>query len=265
MKLGNWVTALGCLGLGVGAVLAGQGCTATASICTGSTCQFDGGYVPPPNEDSGSGNGSDTGAPSEDASPGTDSASTAIDPCNACLYGQCVGQYSNCVSDTSCLTIYQCATSPACAQDGGNCVQDCYNAGTAVAKKLYLALGDCDQAAECMTVTPSAACAATCNASAATCTVYDAGPSEDSAVPDDAGAGADAAAPQSCNDCQAASCSMQLAACATGTACANYQQCLLGCATAACDTACATSNQAGASAASALGACTSMSCPQCSQ
>lgn len=259
MKLGNWIAALGCLGLGVGAVLAGQGCTVTASTCSGPNCpSFDASYFPP-NEDSGN-------AP--DTSVQTDSGSTPIDPCNACLYGQCVGAYSNCVANSSCLGIYQCATSPACAADGGNCVQDCYNGGSTLGKALYIALGTCDQAAECTNITPTAACAATCNASAATCTVTveDAGPGVDSAAPEDAGtdSGTDAG-PVSCSACQASACSAQLGACAAGQPCAIYQQCLMGCASTACNQACAANNPSGVTAAEALGTCTTTNCPQCNQ
>jgi hypothetical protein len=266
MKLGNWFAALGCLGLGVGAVFAGQGCTATASLCTGATCpQFDAGYFPP-FEDSGS-QGVDSSTPTPDAGQ-ADTGSTPIDPCNACLYGQCIGAYSNCTSNPNCLAIYQCATSPACAADGGNCVQDCFDsdAGSPLGQKLYLALGDCDQSAECSNITPVAACASTCNPPAATCAVEDAGAPQDSSTPEDAGVDAAPAAdsgPPSCEACQASSCSAQETACASGTACAAYQQCLLGCASQACDTACATSNPAGESAAAALGTCTTMNCPQC--
>lgn len=258
----KWFAALGCLGMGVGAVFTGQGCTATASLCTGSTCpQFDAGYFPPV-DDSGT-PGVDSSTPTTDA--GTDSGSTPIDPCNACLYGQCVSPYSNCVTNASCLAIYQCSTSPACAADGG-CVQDCYQAGTSTGQVLYLALGNCDQAAECSNVSASAPCATVCNVSP--CSVPDAG-SGDSALPgDDAGtdAGADATASQTCSECTAANCSQQIAACATGTECAAYNQCLAGCASLACDNACGSAYPNGAAAAMALGNCTAANCSaQCFQ
>jgi hypothetical protein len=262
MKLGNWIAVLGCVGLSLGAVVAAQGCTVTA--CTGSECSngtsYDVDANVPDNNDAG-------GFVSDDAAL-ADTGSTAPDPCTSCLYGQCVGFYSNCVGNSSCLGIYQCATSPACAADGGNCVQDCFNAGTATAQALYLALGECDQAAQCTTITPGAACAATCNPAPASCVAPvapdDAGAGVDSAVPpsDDAGAAADAGT-VTCAACVQASCSTQVAACATGTQCATYNQCLGGCADTTCDTACTNAYPAGASAAAALGSCTQTSCSQC--
>jgi hypothetical protein len=265
MKLGNWVAVLGCLGLGFSGIVAAQGCTVTA--CTGAACNgivdFDTGTF---DYDSGPIVGEDAGL--------VDTGSTAPDPCNSCLYGQCVGLYSNCVGNSSCLGIYQCATAAACSTDG-TCVQNCFNAGTATAQALYLALGECDQAAECTNITPSAACAATCNPPAASCVV--------AVVPDDAGAtdagssgvdsstGSDdsgtttspADAGLSCSACVATSCSAQVAQCATGTPCATYNQCLGGCADTACDTACTSAYPQGATAAAALGSCTSTNCAQC--
>ncbi len=264
MKLGNWIALLGCVGLGIGATVAAQGCTATA--CAGDNCDnlIPGAY----SQDSGAsptGDSSTTPPVTGEDGSFVDTGSTAPDPCNSCLYGQCVGVYSNCVGNTSCLGIYQCATSPACAVDGGNCVQDCFNAGSTTAQALYLALGDCDQSAQCTNITATAACASTCNPSAAYCamTSTDAGGGEDSSTPEDAGAADGGAVQASCSACLSSSCSSQLAACASGTPCASYNQCLGGCADATCDTACASAYPSGATAAQSLGSCTQANCSQC--
>jgi hypothetical protein len=260
MNRSKWIAALGCLGVGLGAVIAAQGCTVTT--CTGNTC---GGSIVSDQDGAPPIGSDDAGNPQA-----VETGSTAPDPCNSCLYGQCVSDYSNCVANASCLSIYQCATSPACAADGGNCVGDCYQAGTSVGQALYLALGNCDQAAECSNISAGAPCAALCNVSPCPVSVADAGGTadaggEDSAVPnDDAGtSGGNDAAAVTCSACTAASCSQQVAACAVGTECATYNQCLGGCATLECDTACASAYPNGATTAQALGTCTANKCPQC--
>jgi hypothetical protein len=182
--------------------------------------------------------------------------SAPADPCNACLYAQCVGQYSDCLGNASCLAIYECATAPACTADGGTCTEACFQAGDATGQTIYLTLATCDNAAECPNPS-SAPCAATCNVTCAT--VLDSGASDDAGLVTDAG---DAAA-EPCADCQSAQCASLLASCAAGTACATYDQCVLSCSDSACASACATDNPSGSSAASALGSCTSASCPQC--
>jgi hypothetical protein len=264
MKLSNWVAIIGCVGLGVGAAVSAQGCTATATVepCSGSDC-YSG-------EDSGSPVSQDSGTPATTEDSGTVSVAdssvvdagpdaTQSETCNSCLYGQCVGQYANCVADQAangCLAIYQCATSAACVQDGGNCVQDCYEMGTTagqpltLSQQLYLALGDCDQGAQCVGASPTGTCASICSTTAASCTVQTEDAGEDAAVVD---AGA-------CSACQASLCGPELTACGTGSACAAYNQCLLSCTTPACDTACASTDDAGASAAAALGTCTASNC-----
>jgi hypothetical protein len=246
MKLGHLVAVVGLIGTGIGAAIAAEGCTVTTAACTASTCPgFDGGYIPPGSDDSGT-------TVVTDASFPEDTGSTPPDPCNSCLYGQCVGAYSNCVANGSCLAIYQCATSAACAADGGSCVQGCFNAGDATGQALYLALGECDLTAQCPN--PGATCASVCNPTAESCATPDGG-SEDSGAVD---AGADAG--QTCAACQASSCSSQLANCAAGTPCATYNQCVLGCTDQTCATACQNGDGAGFTAATALGSCTSTSC-----
>jgi hypothetical protein len=251
MKLGHWFAVLGCVGLGMGAVVAAEGCTATA--CTGTGCN---GVTVPIDSDSG---GTAPVVDNDAAQVPPDTGSTPTDPCNSCLYGQCVGAYSNCVANASCLDIYQCATAPACAADGGSCTQDCYNAGTATGQTAYVALASCDQAAQCPN--PGATCASVCNPLTA-CTSVDGGAEDGGAAPTAEDSGTDAAS-LSCTACQAASCSSELAACAAGSACAAYNQCVLGCSDSACSTACASAYSAGQTAATALGTCTTTSCPQC--
>ncbi len=258
MKLGNWIAVLGCLALGVGGAIAAQGCT--TSVCTGTACGEQGtGNTQSTGTDSGGGGSTSNDAGSDGVGVGNDASvaetgSTPADPCNSCLYSQCVGAYANCVGNASCLAIYQCATVPACAVDG-SCVQGCYDGdggSTTDGQQLYVALGNCNLAAEC---TASAPCAAKCNPSAATCESGDGG-GEDAAPTDDAGGDAT----QTCASCQAASCSGQLADCAAGTQCAAYNQCVLGCTDSPCTDACSTSNTAGYTAAQALGTCTTTSC-----
>jgi hypothetical protein len=253
MRLGHLVVVVGLVGIAVGAGMAAEGCTVTTASCTASTCPgFDGGYVPPGSDDSGTAS-DDSATVVTDASFPEDTGSTPPDPCNSCLYGQCVGAYSNCVANGSCLSIYQCATSAACAADGGTCVQGCFNGGDPTGQALYLALGDCDLTAQCPN--SSAACFSLCNPTAEACTVPDGG-SEDGGAIDagtDAGGG-------TCPACQASFCNAQLANCAAGTPCATYNQCVLGCTDQTCATACQNDDAAGFTAATALGSCTSTNC-----
>jgi hypothetical protein len=251
LGLGKWVAIATLVGAGMGAAVSAQGCS-TTTTCSGASCA---GFTGPTDEDSGSpapvGSEDSGTAPVLDDGSFIDTGSTPTDPCNSCLYTQCVGAYSNCVTSSSCLGIYQCATAPACAADGGSCVQECFDAGDATGQALYLALGDCDQSAYCPN--PGAACASVCNPAASTC-AEDAGTAAD--------AGTDAAG-SSCNDCQAALCSSQLSACAAGSQCAQYNQCVLGCGDTSCATACQSAYAAGYEAATQLGSCTLTSCPQC--
>ena len=238
MKLAQCVALVASLGAGLAAA---QGCTSAASVCTGSACaQTDAGV-----------SRYDAGAPGADDDSGMviePEASSPADPCNACLYGECVAQYSDCVADPACLTIYECATAPPCAADGGTCIHACVAGEDAGAQALYLALTSCNDSAECSSA--SAPCASVCNTACPP--VADSG----------AGATSDGAA-ASCASCQGALCASELAACASGTECADYNECVLGCSGTACDSACKTGIAAGYAAASSLASCTSSHCPQC--
>jgi hypothetical protein len=258
MKLGNWLAVVGGVGISVASVLGAPGCTATLSVgpCDGSCVGpigDDGGFTSP-----------DTGTP--------------FSACNSCLYGQCVGAYSNCIQNADCLTAYQCATAPACVSSA-SCVEACVANASATGQRLYAALGDCDFYAECPGGSTSPQCAATCAPSPDYCALPDAGttPPPDAGTPEDSGttpdaatddggtvedaaATPDAAPAQTCDQCQATNCAAQLTACANGTACAAYNQCVLACQSATCTQACQTANAAGFQAAGALGTCTQTSC-----
>jgi hypothetical protein len=256
MKFGQWLAILGCVGTTGTASIASQGCTTTVST--------------------GDGSGDDTGNPTPGDDAGTpatqeDSGSVPLDSCNSCLYGQCSGVYSICANDTGCLAIYQCATAPACVSDAA-CVGACVSAQSASAQALYGDLSTCDLDAECNGGT----CATECNPSADYCTAAtsdDAGVDANPSVSDDAGASpddagesvVDSAGPLTCAQCQASHCSAQETACADGTACGTYNQCVLGCSTAECVTICGTDNPSGVTAAQALGTCTTTNCAVCSQ
>ncbi|HEY2509862.1 MAG TPA: hypothetical protein VGI39_03370 [Polyangiaceae bacterium] len=270
MKLGNWLAVFGCVGLGVAGALSAEGCTATLTI---GSC--DGGCVVPAD---------DSGIVTEvDASAVVgDSGSTPPSPCNTCLYSQCVGAYARCVADPTCLAAYQCAVIPTCAADDA-CVTSCVASASALGQALYDDLSICDFFSECPGGATAPGCAATCAPSTDYCAlpIVDSGTPEDSGsatdsaapppdagedagTPTDAGSGVDSAPPaQTCDQCQAAQCASQLQACAPNTACGNYNQCLLGCTTSACDTACISQNPTGVAQAAALGTCISTNCAQC--
>ena len=277
MKLGNWLAVFGCVGLGIAGALAAEGCTVTS--CSGNDC-----YVPLTGDDSGV-------VTEVDASAVVgDSGSTPPSPCNTCLYSQCVGAYARCVADPTCLAAYQCATVPTCANDDA-CVTACVASASALGQALYDDLSICDFYSECPGGPRTPGCAATCAPTASYCALpvvdsgttppadsgsavdssvpapdagEDAGPVDAGPAPTDSGSGVDSAPPaMTCDQCQQSACSAQLAACAPNTACGNYNQCLLGCTTAACDTACINQNPTGVAQAAALGTCISMNCPQC--
>jgi hypothetical protein len=251
LGIGNVLAVVGFVGIGIASATGAPGCTATVSTCSDADCvgSSNGGG-------NGTGGDNDGAAPPDnDAQDQGDTGSIPFNACNSCLYDQCVGTYSNCAANTSCLTIFQCATAPSCASDG-TCVQTCFDAGDATGKALYVALGDCDVSAQCAT---GASCATACAPTAAYCASDDAGSASDDAS---AGQGADAAA-GTCDQCQAQVCASELAACTAGTACATYNQCVLGCTDATCATACQTNNPTGSMAATALGTCTTNGCPQC--
>jgi hypothetical protein len=144
-------------------------------------------------------------------------------------------------------------------------VTACINAQDTASQNLYASLGDCDYDGECN----GGSCAATCNPAASYCApaVGDDGGTDSGSATEDSGTatGNDAAAPQTCQACQSSACASGLALCATGQPCGVYNQCVLGCTTASCTSACQTDNPQGYNAAQALGTCTTTNCPQCSQ
>jgi hypothetical protein len=263
MKLASWFAVLGCVSVAAVASIASQGCTAT--VTSGTTPGDDDGQPPPGDDDAGN------------TTPQEDSGSTPPSACLECEFGQCSGLYEVCVNDTAgCLAIYQCATAPACASDvTGDCVTACINAQGSNAQALYTNLGTCEYQGECNGGT----CAAACAPPAGYCSpvvsedgggddgggsTIDSGGTTVDAGSDDAGT-VDSAAPQTCTQCQASACGTQLTNCGTGTQCAAYTQCVLGCATTACTQTCATNSPTGVQASQALGTCTSTSCPVCTQ
>jgi hypothetical protein len=251
MKLGTWLAMLGtvgCVGIGAAVMTASEGCTATVE--TGSS----GG-------DDGSSSGSTSSSSSSSSSGGTTTEDGGIDPCLACEYGLCSGLYSVCISSAGCLSLYSCSI--ACTTD--NCLTACTNAASAADQALYNNLSVCDYNGQCN----GGSCAATCNPSTSYCalpTGDDAGAPDSSTTTDDAGTTTtDAAVAATCDQCQATSCTSQLAQCAAGQPCGLYNQCVLACTTSACATACQTADATGYAAAQSLGTCTSTNCPQCSQ
>src|ERR1700735_5206417 len=96
LGIGNVVAIIGFVGIGIASAAGAPGCTATltTSSCDGGNCGS--GTVPPGNTDN------DSAAPiDQDSSSQGDTGSTPFDACNACLYDQCVGAYSNCIANAS--------------------------------------------------------------------------------------------------------------------------------------------------------------------
>jgi len=203
----RWM-ALGAALFGV-SVFAMQGCTVTTNDGTGSTGE------PPP----------------------------APTGCLDCVYQQCAGQYSSCVSDQDCYATYGCAI--ACPSGDDNCLNNCIDQRPA-GKNKYLALATCDTYAGCS----SSACTSYCQGSGdVACTpgqVYDPGST------------------QTCQQCTDNSCSSQKANCYAGTDCDLYSTCTLPCADdtdpSACIEICNQAHPTGAQASTDLSTCTTSNC-----
>jgi hypothetical protein len=269
MKLGAWLAWLGAVGFagfGLGLVASAEGCTATVDTGSGGG-DDDAGGGSSSSGAGGSSSGSSGGG--DDAGPATqiDAGNTPLDPCLSCEYGLCSGLYSVCITSPGCLAIYQCANAPACVSDAtGACVTACIDAEDVASQTIYAQLGACDHDGACF----GGSCASTCNPPASYCTPagngdggLDGGGPEDSGTADASGEGG--SAPQSCQACQSTLCIAQLAQCSAGNPCAVYDQCVLGCASADCTSACQTDNPRGYDAARALGSCTAANCSQCTQ
>ncbi len=245
MKLGSmrWTAALGMVAVGGVAALASQGCTVTA--ITGPLT--DGGFNfdtnPPPQPDSSA----DQAAPAQ---------------CNECLFQQCSGQYTVCQGDPNCRAIYQCAIAP-----GADVTKCICNSTSQAAQNEYLSLASCDSEGEC------SACQTNCAASQPSCpaqpvppglcatTPPDGGTMDGGAtVMDAAGPPADAGSPSACSACTDTSCASEKAACAPGTDCDKYTQCLAACQDATCSSGCDMMYAAGKSAATQLAGCTVSNC-----
>ncbi len=169
-------------------------------------------------------------------------AAPPVNQCNQCLFGQCSGQWAVCQSSQGaggCMSIYQCATAPSCNQA---CVDACYKAGTAAGQKAYLSLSSCDTAGLC------GACQSTCKTPPASCQVPDGGTAPDASVVQD------------CTTCTTNKCSTQKAACAQGTDCNDYTQCLAVCKDVSCINACGLAHPQGKTDSKALGDCTTAQC-----
>jgi hypothetical protein len=253
MRNTSWLAiALG-VGLGCAGALGAPGCTVTTS-----NADLDGG-----------------GFLFGDSAPGTgDDGGGATSPaCNTCTYAQCAGQYSVCSTNTECTNAYECALQ--CNAGDTACVGDCLTAHPD-GEAAYRALAACDLQAECLSCVgrcPAPDCSSITPPSGGDAgTVLppaDAGGGPSDAAPGDDGgpAPADAAAPPpdagsvtACDQCQQAQCASQSAACAPGSPCATYNQCVIACANQACIDQCGAANPSGKQAATALGQCTATSC-----
>jgi len=248
------ISMRGGLGVGLALVLGGamayvsQGCTIVASdapLDDGGLFSEGGGDVPQ----------SDGGAQNE----GGASA------CDECLFQSCAGQWAVCQQSSECMAIYFCSTAASCDQ---NCIDNCF-AAHPTGQNAYYALASCDLATACGT------CTSTCMPAAGTCAQPDGGTTPEAStgddggddggsVPeastgDDGGTAADASV-ASCSDCTAATCASQKAACATGSDCDKYTQCLAMCTDVTCVSTCGTTFAAGQMASQALGTCVSNGC-----
>ena len=153
--------------------------------------------------------------------------------CNSCLVGQCGAQWSVCAQSADCTAIYTCAT--ACAAGDQTCVNNCYKAKPA-GQPSYLALATCDIGASC------GSCKATCSTPASACT-----------TPPDAGA-------LDCGGCSSTKCAAEKQACASGSDCDDYTQCIAVCKDAPCVDACGLAHEVGKAASEAFGTCVSSKC-----
>jgi hypothetical protein len=159
------------------------------------------------------------------------------------------------------------------------CVTNCYNAHPN-GQALYYSLAACDNYGEC------GVCSQTCPQPSQCLGAADSG-APDSGSGVDAAQGVDAAPPPSdagtqqdsapacttastacCGSCTDSSCATQKAACATGTPCDQYTQCVAGCAVAdagGCIDDCGTTFAQGKSDSAALSTCVQTNCgTQCS-
>jgi hypothetical protein len=238
------LVALAAIGTGAAA---NQGCTVT----TGALSD-DGGITFPDNDSSTPGSDSSTPIPADEA-------------CRECVYPSCTGPDAVCFNDPECYSIYQCAIGSTDA--GPNNALDCFNAGTAKGQSEYNALFYCDLAAQCTT------CTSQCASDNPRCDLLpdastpppapDSGGETDSGGGTDSSTAADTSAPppaQTCQQCTAASCATQTAACAAGTDCQAYLDCVQACQTAECVPGCGTSHAKGQTDSAALGSCTATSC-----
>jgi hypothetical protein len=242
---------LGWVGLGVvglGAILLGLGVLGTGCTIVSSDEPLDGGFY-----------------------DGNVEAAVPTTACNECLFQQCSGAWAVCQNQSECLLIYACATKQGCDQ---SCINACFCAHP-TGQNSYVALAACDSYYSC------GGCNAQCKPAAAACTApgviardlcgapppVDAGASDagagDASTPPPVDAAlppTDAAAVQDCAQCTSLSCKDQKDACATGSECDAYAQCLAVCQDAPCFDACAQAHATGKTASQALENCTLTNC-----
>ena len=178
--------------------------------------------------------------------------------CNECLFQGCAGQWAVCQNNTECMAIYMCSTAPSCASSG-TCVDACYAAHPA-GQSAYLSLASCDHYGQC------GVCASTCGGAPADCPAPPPPADAGTPTPDAGPPPVDSGAVQSCTDCTTSQCGGEKSACATGTSCDKYSQCLAACADVPCIDKCGADDPAGKSASGALGSCVTTKCASaCSQ
>jgi hypothetical protein len=220
--------------------------------------------------------------------PGDDSSIPSANDCNECLFEQCSGQWSVCQNSADCRAIYECAIKPGTTAQG---VGTCFCASPN-GQRAYAALSTCDSvqmcnttcASKCATRSPSCPAADFPTADSLGCpnttqpdsgtvdsaTVDDSGGATDAASAPDTATAPDTSAPpppvdagvvaQDCNSCVSSQCSQQQQACASGTECDKFSQCVAACTDAQCVANCGTSSPTGQQASQALATCTSTNC-----
>jgi hypothetical protein len=211
--------------------------TAMSQACTVlvSDAPFDGGV-----------DGGADGALVDGATFDADADAAPANDCNACLVQACEDQWSVCASSADCMAIYTCATKPSCVTDTA-CVTACYNASPQ-GQKAYDAISSCDQAAK------PCGCASACGVASGVCPMQDAAPEASDDAAEGGGNGV------SCAACASQSCANENAACAPGTPCDAYGQCLASCTDSACIAQCISANADGRNASDKLGSCLSTNC-----
>ena len=215
------------------------------------------------------GNGATGTGNNFDDTPQSPNTQPSNPDCNECLFQGCSGSWAVCQSSGECMAIYQCAVQPSCAPDG-QCVRGCFDAHPS-GQAAYTSLYTCDQAFAC------GGCTSECTPTAQTCQgvtpAYGPSPTQttDAGTPTETDSGTTPApdasqptnpptSPTDCNGCTATKCANEKGACAAGSDCDAYSQCVSACTDASCVSGCESSHASGKTASDQLATCVASQC-----